>query len=86
MPRVPHQAAVIPYRIRKERVEVALVTTSGGSGVDRAEGVGRGRRMPARRRFAKPRKKRACSESSLASRSAAIATSTKKVPAGWMST
>ena len=24
------QAAVIPYRIRKERVEVALVTTSGG--------------------------------------------------------
>jgi phosphohistidine phosphatase len=27
-----HQAAVIPYRIRKERVEVALVTTSGGKG------------------------------------------------------
>ena len=25
-----HQAAVIPYRIRKERVEVALVTTSRG--------------------------------------------------------
>jgi phosphohistidine phosphatase len=32
MPRVPQQAAVIPYRIRKERVEVALVTTSRGKG------------------------------------------------------
>ena len=30
MARVRQQAAVIPYRIRKERVEVALVTTSGG--------------------------------------------------------
>jgi phosphohistidine phosphatase len=27
-----HQAAVIPYRIRKERLEVALVTTSTGKG------------------------------------------------------
>src|SRR5262249_35865902 len=27
-----HQAAVIPYRIRKERVEVALITTSTGKG------------------------------------------------------
>jgi phosphohistidine phosphatase len=32
MARVHLQAAVIPYRIRKERVEVALVTTSGGKG------------------------------------------------------
>lgn len=32
MPRVHQQAAVVPYRIRKERVEVALVTTSGGKG------------------------------------------------------
>jgi 8-oxo-dGTP pyrophosphatase MutT (NUDIX family) len=32
MPRVHQQAAVIPYRIRKERVEVALVTTSRGKG------------------------------------------------------
>jgi 8-oxo-dGTP pyrophosphatase MutT (NUDIX family) len=32
MPRVLQQAAVIPYRIRKERVEVALVTTSRGKG------------------------------------------------------
>ena len=32
MARVHHQAAVIPYRIRKERVEVALVTTSRGKG------------------------------------------------------
>jgi phosphohistidine phosphatase len=32
MPRGPHQAAVIPYRIRKEHVEVALVTTSRGKG------------------------------------------------------
>src|SRR5262245_47958953 len=32
MPRVLHQAAVIPYRIRKERLEVALVTTSRGNG------------------------------------------------------
>src|SRR5215510_10428479 len=32
MPRVLQQAAVIPYRIHKERVEVALVTTSGGRG------------------------------------------------------
>jgi 8-oxo-dGTP pyrophosphatase MutT (NUDIX family) len=30
MARVRQQAAVIPYRIRKQRVEVALVTTSGG--------------------------------------------------------
>jgi phosphohistidine phosphatase len=30
MARVHHQAAVIPYRIRKEQVEVALVTTSTG--------------------------------------------------------
>ena len=30
MARVQHQAAVIPYRIRKERVEVALITTSAG--------------------------------------------------------
>jgi phosphohistidine phosphatase len=30
MPRVHHQAAVVPYRIRKERIEVALVTTSCG--------------------------------------------------------
>jgi 8-oxo-dGTP pyrophosphatase MutT (NUDIX family) len=30
MPRVHQQAAVIPYRIRKARVEVALVTTSTG--------------------------------------------------------
>jgi phosphohistidine phosphatase len=40
------KAAVIPYRIRKKRVEVALVTTSGGKGwivpkgsVDRGEEV-----------------------------------------------
>lgn len=32
MSRVRQQAAVIPYRIRKERVEVALVTTSNGKG------------------------------------------------------
>jgi 8-oxo-dGTP pyrophosphatase MutT (NUDIX family) len=32
MARVQHQAAVIPYRIRKERVEVALITTSTGKG------------------------------------------------------
>ena len=32
MARVHQQAAVIPYRIRKERVEVALVTKSGGKG------------------------------------------------------
>ena len=32
MARVHHQAAVIPYRIRKERVEVALVTASKGKG------------------------------------------------------
>jgi phosphohistidine phosphatase len=32
MARVLQQAAVIPYRIRKERVEVALVTTSTGRG------------------------------------------------------
>lgn len=32
MARVRHQAAVIPYRIRKERVEVALITTSTGKG------------------------------------------------------
>ena len=32
MPRVLQQAAVIPYRIRNERVEVALVSTSGGKG------------------------------------------------------
>lgn len=32
MARVTRQAAVVPYRIRKERVEVALVTRSSGSG------------------------------------------------------
>ena len=32
MARIHHQAAVIPYRIRKERVEVALVTRSRGRG------------------------------------------------------
>jgi len=32
MARVHQQAAVIPYRIRKEHVEVALVTKSGGKG------------------------------------------------------
>jgi len=32
MPRVHHQAAVVPYRIRNERLEVALVTTSRGKG------------------------------------------------------
>ncbi len=32
MPRVQKQAAVIPYRIRKARIEVALVTTSNGNG------------------------------------------------------
>jgi 8-oxo-dGTP pyrophosphatase MutT (NUDIX family) len=32
MARVHQQAAVIPYRIRKERIEVALVTTSRGKG------------------------------------------------------
>ena len=32
MARVQRQAAVIPYRIRKERVEVALITTSAGKG------------------------------------------------------
>ena len=32
MARVHQQAAVIPYRIRKARVEVALVTTSRGKG------------------------------------------------------
>jgi len=44
MPRVHQQAAVVPYRIRNERVEVALVTTSRGKGwivpkgsVDRGE-------------------------------------------------
>src|SRR5262245_58243774 len=32
MARVRRQAAVIPYRIRKERLEIALVTTSRGKG------------------------------------------------------
>jgi 8-oxo-dGTP pyrophosphatase MutT (NUDIX family) len=32
MARVRRQAAVIPYRIRKARIEVALVTTSKGNG------------------------------------------------------
>jgi phosphohistidine phosphatase len=32
MARVHQQAAVIPYRIRKKRVEVALITTSAGRG------------------------------------------------------
>jgi len=32
MARVHHQAAVIPYRIRKDRIEVALVTRSAGKG------------------------------------------------------
>jgi 8-oxo-dGTP pyrophosphatase MutT (NUDIX family) len=32
MARVHHQAAVIPYRIRKERVEIALITNSTGKG------------------------------------------------------
>ena len=32
MPRVHQQAAVVPYRIRKSRIEVALVTRSGGKG------------------------------------------------------
>ena len=32
MARVRRQAAVIPYRIRKARLEVALVTTSKGKG------------------------------------------------------
>src|ERR1700674_2024176 len=32
MARVHQQAAVIPYRIRKQRVEVALVTRSSGKG------------------------------------------------------
>jgi phosphohistidine phosphatase len=32
MARVHHQAAVIPYRIRKARIEVALITTSTGKG------------------------------------------------------
>ena len=32
MARVHRKAAVIPYRIRKKRVEVALVTTSSGTG------------------------------------------------------
>jgi len=32
MARVRRQAAVIPYRIRKRRIEVALVTTSRGKG------------------------------------------------------
>jgi 8-oxo-dGTP pyrophosphatase MutT (NUDIX family) len=32
MARVHRQAAVIPYRIRKERLEIALVTTSRGKG------------------------------------------------------
>ncbi|HSC29148.1 MAG TPA: NUDIX domain-containing protein, partial [Vicinamibacterales bacterium] len=32
MARVQRQAAVVPYRIRKRRVEVALVTTSTGRG------------------------------------------------------
>jgi len=32
MARVIRQAAVVPYRIRKERVEVALVTRSRGNG------------------------------------------------------
>jgi 8-oxo-dGTP pyrophosphatase MutT (NUDIX family) len=32
MARLHQQAAVIPYRIRKQRVEVALVTKSGGKG------------------------------------------------------
>ena len=32
MARIHRQAAVIPYRVRKERIEVALVTTSRGKG------------------------------------------------------
>ncbi len=32
MARVRQQAAVIPYRVRRERIEVALVTRSGGKG------------------------------------------------------
>ena len=32
MARVLRKAAVIPYRIRKKRVEVALVTTANGTG------------------------------------------------------
>ena len=40
MPGAQRKAAVIPYRIRKKRVEVALVTTSGGKGWSGAEGFG----------------------------------------------
>jgi 8-oxo-dGTP pyrophosphatase MutT (NUDIX family) len=32
MPRLIRQAAVVPYRIRKERVEIAVVTRSSGNG------------------------------------------------------
>ncbi len=40
------KAAVIPYRIRKNRVEVALVTTSGGKGWIVPKGsVGRGEQI-----------------------------------------
>ena len=49
MARVRRQAAVIPYRIRKERVEVALVDDLQGQRLDRAERVGRRRRTAARR-------------------------------------
>ena len=41
MARADRQAAVIPYRIRKDRVEVALVTTFRGKALDCAEGLGR---------------------------------------------
>ena len=32
MARIRHQAAVIPYRIRNQRIEIALITTSTGKG------------------------------------------------------
>jgi 8-oxo-dGTP pyrophosphatase MutT (NUDIX family) len=46
MARVQRQAAAVPYRIRNERVEVALVTTSGGKGWIVPKGSLDGREQP----------------------------------------
>ena len=86
MARVRRQAAVIPYRIRKARLEVALVTTSKGHGwivpkgcIDEGE-----RARDAAIREAE--EERACAESSSGGGSAGIATSTATGPAWLMST
>jgi 8-oxo-dGTP pyrophosphatase MutT (NUDIX family) len=83
MPRVHQQAAVIPYRIRKDRIEVALVTTSRGKGWIVPKGSVDDGERPRDAAIREAEEEAGVRGASRGSRSAAISARTPMAAAAW---